>query len=181
MLIEKKKVFSFVQSQKKFIEKYRKKLINLIKILERLKKQFYQSLHFFLSRNYTVSYKKDFLVSYVIHFCFSASNTMLHISDAEGNLKMSCSAGLVDLQGKQKVVRRLVLMRFFGILSLAKSKFLKKNPIALHFKNVTGSNKFLIVKKLKQKFFIRIIKNFDLEAHNGCRKRKERRKRSKTK
>lgn len=174
MVNSKKKsiIFSFIQLKKKYI----KKLVNSIVILECLKKQFYQGLHFFLSNNYLFKYKKSFLVSYVIYFCFSLSNTVLHISDATGNLKISCSAGLIDLQGKQKVVRRLALMRFFNILSLAKSKFVKKNPVALHFKNVSGSNKFLIVKTLKQKFFIRIIKTFDLEAYNGCRKRKERRK-----
>jgi len=166
-------IFSFIQLKKKYI----KKLVNSIIILERLKKQFHQSLHFFLSNNYLFKYKKDYFVSYVIHFCFSLSNTVLHISDATGNLKISCSAGLIDLQGKQKVVRRLALTRFFNILSLAKSKFLKKNPVALHFKNVNSSNRFLIVKKLKQKFFIRIIKTFDLNAYNGCRKKKERRKR----
>nr|QYJ09264.1 ribosomal protein S11 [Pleurosigma sp. mgcode 4] len=166
-------IFSFIQLKKKFI----KKLFNSIIILERLKNQFFQSLHFFLSNNYLLKYKKDFLISYIIYFCFSLSNTVLHISDATGNLKLSCSAGLIDLQGKQKVVRRLALTRFFNILSLAKSKFLKNNPVALHFKNVNGSNKFLIVKKLKQKFFIKTIKTFDLNAYNGCRKRKERRKR----
>ena len=166
-------IFSFIKFKKKYI----KKLVNSIKILNCLKKQFYQSLHFFLSNNHLLKYKKDFLISYVVYFCFSVSNTVLHISDATGNLKMSYSAGLVDLQGKQKVVRRLALTRFFNILYLAKSKFLKKNPVAIHFKNVNNSNKFLIVKKLKQKFFIKIIKAFDLDAYNGCRKKKERRKR----
>ena len=170
---KKSKIFSFIKLKKKYI----KKLFNSIKILERLKRQFYQSLHFFLSNNRLLKHKKDFLVSYVVYFCFSVSNTILHISDATGNLKMSYSAGLIDLQGKQKVVRRLALARFFNILSLAKSKFLKKTPVALHFKNVNGSNKFLIVKKLKQKLFIKIIKSFDLDAYNGCRKKKERRKR----
>lgn len=166
-------IFNFIQLKKKYI----KKLVNSIIILECFRKQFYQSLHFFLSNNYLLQYKKDFLVSYVIYFCFSMSNTVLHISDATGNLKISCSAGLIDLQGKQKVVRRLALTRFFNILYLAKSKFLKKKPVAIHFKNVNNSNKFLIVKKLKKKFFIKIIKTFDLNAYNGCRKKKIRRKR----
>lgn len=169
----KSKIFSFIQLKKNYI----KKLVNSITILECLRKQFFQSLHFFLSSSYLLKYKKDFLVSYVIYFCFSMSNTIINISDATGNLKLSCSAGLIDLQGKQKVVRRLALARFFNIISLAKSKFLKTNPIALHFKNVNGSNKFLIVKKLKQKLFIKFIKTFDLEAYNGCRKKKKRRKR----
>merc|ERR1711862_14107 len=165
-------IFSSIQLKKKFI----KKLVKSISILKCLKNHFYQSLHFFLSNNCLSKYKKDFLVSYIIYFCFSLSNTILHISDASGNLKLSCSAGIIDLQGKQKVVRRLALTRFFNILFLAKSRFLKKNPVALHFKNVNGSNKFLIVKKLKKKFFIKTIKTFDLDAYNGCRKKKERRK-----
>lgn len=166
-------IFSFVQLKKKYI----KTLTGSILVLERLKKQFYQGLHFFLSNSYLLKYKKDFLISYVIYFCFSLSNTVLHINDATGNLKMSFSAGLIDLQGKQKIVRRLALTRFFNVLSLAKSKFLKKNPVAIHFKNVSSSNKFLIVKKLKKKFFIKVIKTFDLVAYNGCRKKKKRRKR----
>ena len=166
-------IFNFIRIKKKYI----KKLVNSISIVDHLKKKFYQSLHLFLSNNYLLKYKKDFLVSYVIYFCFSKSNTMLHISDATGSLKVSCSAGLIDLQGKQKVVRRLALTRFFNILFLSKSKFLKKNPVALHFKNVNNSNKFLIVNKLKRKLFIKIIKTFNLDPYNGCRKKKERRKR----
>lgn len=166
-------IFSFIKLKKKYI----KKLFSSTTILNRFKSQFYQGLHFFLSSNYLLKCKKDFLVSYVIYFCFSLSNTVLHVSDATGNLKFSCSSGLIDLQGKQKVVRRLALTRFFNILSSAKSNLLKNNPVALHLKNVSGSNKFLIIKKLKSKFFIKIIKNFDLTAYNGCRKKKERRKR----
>ena len=169
---KKSTVFSFIQLKKKFI----KKLINSIRVLNCFKIQFYQSVDFFLFNSYLLKYKKDFLVSYIISFCFFSSNSVLHISDADGNLKISCSAGLVNFQGKQKVTRRLVLTRFLNILFLAKSKFLKNKPVALHFKNVSGSNKFLIVKKLKRKFFLKVIKTFDLNAYNGCRKKKERRK-----
>lgn len=166
------KIFSFIRFKKQYIKKLAKSIITL----NFFKTHFYQSLHFFLLTDYFFRYKKDFLVSYVIHFCFSFSNTTLHISDATGNLKFSYSAGLFDLQGKQKIVRKLVLTHFFKVLSTAKSDFLKKNPIALHFRNVTVSNKFLIVKKLSEKFFIKNIKTFDLDSYNGCRKRKKRRK-----
>lgn len=167
-------IFSFIQLKKKYV----KVLANLILTLKNFKKFFYQSLHFFLFNNYCLGeYKKKFLVSYVISFCFSIANTMFHISDANGNLKTSYSAGLVDLQGKQKIARQLVLKRFFNILFSAKLKFLKKNPVAIHFKNVNSSNKFLIVKNLKKKFFIKIIKTFELSSYNGCRQKKLRRKR----
>ena len=168
----KSKIFNYIQLKKKYI----KKLFNLIIILELLKIKFYQGLYFFLSYSYLSIYKKDYLVSYIIYFCFFLSNTVVHLSNASGKLKFLFSAGLINLQGKQKTTRKLALIRFFNILFLAKSKILKKNPVALYFKNISNSNKFIIIKKLKQNFFIKTIKTFDLEAYNGCRKKKERRK-----
>jgi ribosomal protein S11 len=163
----KSKIFNFIRLKKQYI----KKLSDTIRILELLKKKLYQSLYAFLSNNASKCKQTDFLVNYIIDFSFSFSNTVLHITDASGNLKIFCSAGLVDLKGKQKVSRRLVLTRFFSILSLLKSKFLKNNPVALHLKNV-GYNKSLIVKKLKKKFFIKIVRTFDLAPYNGCRKKR---------
>ncbi len=100
--------------------------------------------------------------------------------DSIGNSKNFYSAGLLNLKGKQKTIRKVVLIKLFNLLNLLKLKFIKNSPIALHLKNV-GSNKFLILKKLKQKFFIKIIKTFELNAYNGCRKKKEKKKRIRTK
>jgi hypothetical protein len=160
------------------VQKHVKSFLNVIFVLENIKNTFYQSFFLLLSKKYFQ--KRDFLVFYVIYFNFSASNTNLQLVDSSGKSIIFYSAGLVNLKGKQKILRRLVLIRLFNLLSLLKSKFIKNAPVALHLQNV-GSNKFLIVKKLKRKFFIKIIKSFELDAYNGCRKRKEKRKRNRKK
>lgn len=172
----------YIKKDKKYlnemVQKYLKSFLHVIFVLENIKTKFYQSCFSFLSKNFFQ--KQDFLVFYIIYFNFSKSNTNLQITDSSGKSKIFYSAGLVDLKGKHKVLRRLVLIRLFNLLKLLKLKFIKNAPVALHLKNV-GSNKFLIIKKLKRKFFIKIIKTFELDAYNGCRKKKERRKRQKKK
>ena len=125
------------------------------------------------------SSKHDHLIMYIIDISFSKSNTFLHVLDFAGNLKFFCSAGSFNYSGKSKKSRLNVLKEFYRIL-LLKLKFLKGKPMALHLKNV-GSYKFRIIKKLKKKFFIKIIRNFNLYPHNGCRKKKVRRKKIKKK
>ena len=120
--------------------------------------------------------KYDPLIMYIIDFSFSRSNTFLHVLDFAGNLKFFCSAGSFNYSGKSKRARWIVFKNFSR--SLLKLKFLKNRPVALHFKNV-GSNKFWIINKLKKKLFIKVIRNFNLYPHNGCRKRKIRRKKIK--
>ena len=166
------KIFLAIKSKKIYIKELKKTVLQL-KII---KTKIYQSLNFLLINNYLKKQNRNFLISYIICFNFSQSNSIIQISDAIGNSKIFCSAGLVDLKGKQKVSRRLVLVQFFRILFLLKSQFIKNKPIALHFKNV-GFNKYFIIKKLKKKFFIKLIKIFNLNSYNGCRKKKEKRKR----
>lgn len=175
------KISSFLLTKKaynfyKISQNYIKPFLNIISILKNLKTLFYQSCCYFLFKNSNM--KQNFLIFYVIYFNFSPSNTTLQITNSLGNSKNFYSAGLVDLKGKQKVVRKLVLVKLFNLLTLLKLKLIKNTPVALHLKNV-GSNKYLIVKKLKKKFFIKVIKTFELSAYNGCRKKKERRKRQK--
>jgi ribosomal protein S11 len=160
------------------ILKYIKSFINVVVSLESIKAKLYQSCFLFFQNNF--SKNQEFFVFYIIYLNYTSSNTHLHVIDSSGKSKIFYSSGLVDIKGKQKIVRRLVLVRLFNLLSLLKLKFIKNSPVALHLKNV-GSNKFLIIKKLKRKFFIKVIKMFELNAYNGCRKKKERRKRQRKK
>ena len=61
-----------------------------------------------------------------------------------------------------------------SIFLIKKFEFLQKSPVALHLKN-TNFTKFVIVKEFKQRCWIQIIKNFNIYAYNGCRKKKVRR------
>lgn len=123
---------------------------------------------------------KNFLVTYIVNFSFSPKNTLLHITDIEGNLKLRYSAGLVGITGKQKKNRILVLSRLFNILTKVKVTLLKNKPIALHLNNV-GYYKSFIIKKLKKDFFIKIIKSYETYPYNGCRKKKRLHKRQRSK
>lgn len=123
--------------------------------------------------------KNNNLVTYIIDITFTKSNTFLHVMDFSGKLKFFYSSGSFNYSGKNKKSRYLVFQDLYKILN-SKLKFLKGKPIALHLKNV-GSNKSWLIKKLKKKFFIKCVRNFNLYPHNGCRKRKMRRKKLKKK
>lgn len=156
-------------------KKYIKKLADKICILENIKEQNFKTLNCSLFPKNII--KQDTLVVYIIDITFSRSNTLLHVMDSSGILKFFCSAGELSYSGKSKKSRVSVLTSMVRVL-MQKLKFLQDKPIALHLKNF-GFKKFWIVKKLKKKFFIRIVRSFNLYPHNGCRKRKIRRKKFK--
>ena len=118
-------------------------------------------------------HKCNALVVYIVCFSFSKSNSFLCVSDSAGNLKFFCSAGSFNHTGKNKKLRFVVLKNFYN--TLLNLEFLKNKPIALHLKNIK-SEKPWIIKNLKKKFFIAIVRTFNMDPHNGCRKKKIRRK-----
>ena len=155
-------------------KQYIKMLKNKTCLLNSIKENNYKNLNFnkFLKNKNFVNC--DNLVMYIIDICFLSSNTSLSIMDSSGVIKFFCSAGDFSYTGKKKKKRLLVLKSIFRMIIL-KLKFLQNKPLALHLKNVKFS-KFWLKKKLKKKFFIKIIKSFYLYPHNGCRKKKIRRK-----
>jgi len=158
-------------------KQYLIKLRNKIDFLTKIKESNYKTLSSSIT-NIKQSYKKDdFLVSYIIDISFSQTNTLLHVMDSSGKLKFFCSAGTFSYKGKNKKARSLVFKNFYRVLA-TKLQFLKEKPVALHLKNV-GSNKFWILKKLKKKILVKTVKSFNLYPHNGCRKKKFRRKKFK--
>jgi ribosomal protein S11 len=160
------KFIDSIKLKKQYIEK----LKNKISDLNGVSKTNYKDLEsVVITKNHSLI-KNDFLVMYIIDISFSETNTLLHVTDFAGNLEFFCSAGSLNYKGKQKKLRFLVFRDLFRIL-VSKLTFLKGKPIALHLKNV-GSNKFWIIKKLKTKFFIKVVRNFNLYPFNGCRKKK---------
>lgn len=118
-------------------------------------------------------------INYIISIHYLRTNTFMHVTDFAGNIKFFYSAGQFSFKGKRKVSRFNVFKSFLQIL-VVKLNFLKNRPVALHLINV-GSNRFWIVKKLKKKIFVKTVKVFNYHPHNGCRKRKVRRKKFKIK
>ena len=159
--------------------RYTNTLSNKIVLLNNLM-QLDNFKNLYINEHKNTKKQKNFLVMYVITVSFLKANTSIHVSDTKGNVKFFYNAGSVNMTGKQKKRRAVVLFRLLKLL-LKNSSILFKTPIALHFNNVT-KYKTLIVKKLKKKVFIKVIKEFNQVAYNGCRQSKiRRRKRLKNK
>lgn len=160
-------------------KQYIKRLQNQSSSINNIKQKNHKSLTPTLLQNQKTFKNSsiDNIVLYIIDITFSRSNTFLNVMDSSGKLKFFCSAGHLQYKGKNKKFRFTVFKSIFHILT-TKLKFLKGKPVALHFKNV-GFNRFWILKKLKAKFFIKTVKSFNIFPHNGCRKRKIRRKKFK--
>nr|YP_009115296.1 ribosomal protein S11 [Berkeleya fennica]AJA05817.1 ribosomal protein S11 [Berkeleya fennica] len=169
------KFLSSIKLRKQYIKELKKKII----LLNNTKDKEYKNLSSTLVSNTKFSPIDEHLVMYIIDITFTRTNTLLHVTDFSGKLKFFCSAGSLKYTGKGKKLRSVVFRDFYRVL-VSKLKFLRSKPIALHLKNV-GYNKFWIIKKLKKKFFIKVIRSFNLYPHNGCRKRKMRRKKFKKK
>lgn len=165
-------------SKKQYFKKVKHKSINLAYLKQN---NYYKLLNNYLTpcdikkNNLT----QDSIIMYIIDITFSRSNTFLHVMDAEGRLKFFASAGCLKYKGKTKKFRLNVLKSIYKVL-ITKLKYLKGKPVAIHLKNV-GFNKFWIIKKLKTKFFIKIVKVFNLFPFNGCRNKKIKRKKVKSK
>jgi ribosomal protein S11 len=171
---------SYIFNFNKFLSvvKLKKQYVKMLKIKTALLNEISENNYKFFNSNFLRSMNSkglnDYLVTYIIDINFTKSNTFVHIMDYSGKLKFFYSAGYFKYTGKNKKSRYIVFRDFYRIL-VSKLNFLKGKPIALHFKNV-GYNKSWIIKKLKKRFFIKCIRNFNTYPYNGCRKPKMRRK-----
>jgi len=155
---------------------YVKNLQDRINYLKKLKERDYRDLSVteFAKSKQETNVEQDLMVMYIINISFLKANTAIHISDIEGNVKLFYSAGSVGLTGKQKRKRRVAIVKLISLL-IKKASFLGNKPVAVHLNNVNFYQN-LIINKLKQTLFIKVIKSFNQAPYNGCRKPKVRRK-----
>lgn len=123
---------------------------------------------------------KENVISYIININLSPTNTIVSVTDIKGNPKISLSAGLIKLTKRQKKTQPMALINIFKVL-LLKARFLKDYPTALHFKNTKSYYESLIIKVLKDKLYIKSIQSYNLSPHNGCRPKKIKRIKRRTK
>lgn len=159
-------------------KQYLKKMQNKVRLLNELKETNLKKVGSSFSKK-AMKTSKNIFVVYIIEIFFSKKNTLFHISDCSGNVKFSYSGGSFQEKGKSKTFRLVMLKKFYRML-ISKLKFVKKVPVAIHFKNA-DFNKFWFLKKLRKKLFVTVVKNFNNYPYNGCRKKKMRRKKFKSK
>lgn len=155
---------------------YVKNLQDRINSLRKLKEQNYKNLSVteFTKSKQETNIEQDLMVVYIINVSFSKANTTIHVSDIKGNVRLFYSAGSVGLAGKQKRKRRVAIVKLISLM-IKKASFLGNKPVAVHLSNVNFYQN-LIINKLKQTLFIKVIKSFNQTPYNGCRKPKVRRK-----
>lgn len=119
-------------------------------------------------------------VNYIINITLSPTNTFVNILSVEGKPIMAFSSGSVKLTKRQKKVQPLALLSLLKLV-FVKAKFLNNQPVSLHFKNVKSFYESMLIKLLKTKVLIKSINSYDMTPHNGCRPKKIRRVKRRTK
>ncbi len=114
------------------------------------------------------------LLSYVMNISLSPTNTVISLSSIKGNPKFFYSAGMFNLQKRQKTRQPKAIITILRAL-LLKSKFLKTKPAAIHFNNLFSNHQSYIFKKLKQKVFAKLVTSYLYGPHNGCWLKKKKR------
>ena len=169
---------------------YTFKLIKLIKVLNLLKtskkalKKISDNVKnqefTFPVKNQKFQTVKQNVISYIINIILSPTNNIINITDVDGNVIVSVSAGELNLTKFQKRSQPMALLSMFKVL-LPKAKFLQNKVVSLHFKNVRRFNESFFVTALKKKVFVKSFQSYNLTPHNGCRPKKIKRIKRRTK
>ena len=93
------------------------------------------------------------------------------MSNPNGKPLISLSGGSINLKKRQKKLQPLALINLLKSLILI-ANFTQDKSIAIHFKNVKSYYESLVIDLLKKIIFIKSIKSSNLQPHNGCRPKK---------
>ena len=119
-------------------------------------------------------------INYILNIKVSKTNTLINLSNIKGDPLLSFSGGSINLKKKQKKLQPLALVNLLKSLIL-KAGFINNKTIALHFQNIKPYYESLIVNLLKKVVFIKLMKSSNLQPHNGCRPKKIKRFKKRTK
>ena len=166
VLIKTLKILPYVNTKDKQIEKTLKNLTAVKKV----------------SKLQTKPKKSQVLensINYVLNITFSSTNTLINLSNIKGQTLIFLSSGYINLKKKQKKTQPIAVINLLKTLIL-KAYFLHNKTIAIHFKNVKPYYENLIIKLLKKIVFLKIMKSSNLQPHNGCRPKKMKRFKQRT-
>ncbi len=130
--------------------------------------------NYFTSSLFTFFFNNQKLISYVININLSLTNTFINVNNIKGNPKTFFSAGMFNFQKTQKTKQPKAILTILKTL-LLKFKMYKIKPVAVHFNNLFFNQQSYILKRLKQKVFVKLIMSYNYCPHNGCRLKKKKR------
>lgn len=166
-------------------KKYKTRLLdfnNELKTLKKIRDFKGFDTNLVVKEKHTIGLKKPLndYIGYVVNINVTLTNTIISVTNIKGDVLISMSSGNVNLTSKQKKQQPLALISLFKAL-LVKAKFLKKQPIALHFKNTKSFYESLVINMLQNQYYIVSIQSYNLSPHNGCRPKKLKRTKIRTK
>lgn len=133
-----------------------------------------KKVNYFILNMYTAIFNCRKLIGYTISINASATNTFININSIKGNPKSFFSAGMFNFKKKQKTKQPKVAITILKTL-LSKFKTFKIKPVALRFNNLFPNQQSHILKRLKHKVFIKTVASYNYLPHNGCRLKKVKR------
>ena len=131
-------------------------------------------INYFITYLYISFFYNQKLISYIISINLSSTNSVINVNNTKGNPKFFYSAGMYNLQKSQKTKQPKAIITILRAL-LVKSKIFKTKPVSVHFNNLFFNHQSYILKKLKKKVFTKLVKSYIYSSHNGCRLRKKKR------
>lgn len=120
------------------------------------------------------------IVRYVINIISFPSNTIVNVTDVNGKVLVNVSEGLINLAKDAKQSKPIQVVKLLKNL-LVKANFIKNKAISINFKNVKRYQESFFINSLKNKVFIKSIQSNRLIPHNGCRPKKVRKIKLRTK
>lgn len=166
------KILRLLKKKSLYLKKLKIILIFLFLIKNKL---FYINKKVTLNEILTKNKFKNFFharpVNFVVNINLTYTNTFINVTDIKGHMLTGLSSGSVNLKSKQKIKQPVALLTIAKQILLT-SKVSPKSTIALHFKSTKAFHERFIIKLLKQKFFIKTVKSYDFQPHNGCRPKK---------
>ena len=158
------KVQSAKQNNKELLRLLKKKII-------RTNTQFKNGLQLFQNEN---------VIRYVINIRFSPSNTIVNLTDIKGNTLITVSEKSVNFSKDSKRFQVMSAIKIFQNL-LTKASFIKNKAVSINFKNTKRYQESFCIKMLQSKVFIKSIQSYNYIPHNGCRPKKLKRVKLRTK
>jgi len=135
-----------------------------------LKSKIVSNKKLFLNERNT-QYLNQNVIRYIINIISFPSNTVVNVTDVRGKVLVTVSEGLVNISKESKQLKSVQIIKIFKTL-FVKAGFLKNTAVSVNFKNVKRYQESFVINLLNTKVFIKSIQSFTLVPHNGCRPKK---------
>lgn len=122
-----------------------------------------------------VNFYGNNLINFILNIKITKNNIYFNIADIKGHTKFLYSASSViqdkkDLLKEKKQTQKLLVNMLKFLIN--KTKFIQKKVLAIHFTGTKIFQETFITNVIKKVFLLQYIKSFNSFPYNGCRPKK---------